>query len=288
MQKNISFKRVVAFAFAVIMAVAFMPTFGNVMAQAKTKKPKGRLVKSVTVQEYNNDSGKWQTASKMSYTYNKKKDPTAIKELLYEKGNVKYTYKVKNTFKYKKGKRYARSMKVSNDSAGTVRKWTYNKKGLPTKYYFKVATADYQEITNAKKTYTKAGYLKTDSYDFDYGGEKTNYKMKYITKVKNGLATKITSYYYDDGVWKKDSTYTFNKKGLLTKIKTESGWNEAYTYKMKNGRVVQCVMKFKMDGESYRYSNKYKFTYTKKTAKKKRYSMLINSIVEGGSVFYWF
>ena len=57
-----------AFMLIAVMAVAFMPIFGLSDASAATKK--GRLVKAVTKQYYDDTKMKWITEHKVSYAYN--------------------------------------------------------------------------------------------------------------------------------------------------------------------------------------------------------------------------
>ena len=279
MGNRISCKRVLAFAFTLVMAVAFMPVLGA--GKADAAKPKGKLVKTVTVYKYNDEKGKYELDSKQSFAYNKKKDPTVINTVSYVEGG-KYKSKTVNIFKYKKGIRKSRTIKISDDEKGTVRKWSYNKRGLPTEYTMREAGDDILKAVHKRLTYTKSGYVKTYKGKYEYEDVSDVEERKYATVASKGLPKKITeSVRYDGDIkWKKVAAYSFNKKGLLKKDKTlNNDYYVDYSYKMKNGLVTHCVAKLYFEGKKVS-QKKVTFTYTKKAIKKKRYAMMINSFTD--------
>ena len=285
MGNRISCKRVLAFAFTLVMAVAFIPVLGA--GKADAAKPKGRLVKTVTVHKYNDEKGKYELDSKQSFVYNKKKDPTLINTFSYFAGET-YKSKTVNSFKYKKGIRKSRIIKLSGDVKGTVRKWSYNKKGLPADYTMKEAGDDILKAVHKKLTYTKSGYIKTYKSKDEYEDETYVEERKYATIVSKGLPKKITESVRYDGKWEKTAVYSFNKKGLIKKYKiADNSYYTTYSYKTKKGLVTQCVVKGYDDGEKVS-SIKYTFNYTKKAIKKKRYSMMINAFTNDERFSYLF
>lgn len=287
MKKGNAFKIIISTSLVIVMAVAFMPIFGVSNANAATKK--GRLVKSVTKQFYDTGKKKWVTEEKDTYTYNKKNDPKKIVVTLYD-GNGKHPYESsteKNRIKYnKKGVRILRSMKLEESEGGvTTAKITYDKYGNPKK---QTSTFEYEdqcskEVTNY--TRTKRGYLKklintkTELSDPEIT-TKNSFKYK-VKQRKNNLLKRVegTSYDSDLKEWVKDSTFTYNAKGLLVKEKGASAsLTITYTYTWKKGRVTSVKITSK-DDDGYVDKTKYKFTYTKKKVGKIRYAKMINELV---------
>ena len=289
MKKGISFKRVSVFLFAVVLTVAFMPVFGTGQADAASQK--GKLIKTATESIYNQETGKYEKYRVGKYTYNKKKDPTVVNIIYYNEGSTT-KHKVVNSFKYKKGIRNTRTAKSSSDGGIVTRKWEYNKKGLPVDYLMEEKPLDVTSSAHAKYTYTRSGFLKTSKSKFFDGDETTITEMKFKTVTSKGLPKKITEYEKVGGKWKRNWTYSFNKKGLLKKdIAEGNNFYTTYSYKTKKGLVTQCIAKDYFYGEKASQT-KYTFTYTKKTAKKKRYSMMMNSFMNSftdeASPFFWY
>lgn len=286
MNKRITAKRVTAFMFAAVMAVAFMPVLGGGTADAAT--PKGRLPQQVTCQ-FKNAKGKWETSQVITFKYNSKKDPTAIKYRYYDNGKIVETEKLTNQFAYKNGKRSVCTSKWDYYSNKESHKWTYDKNGNPQKYAYRRTHDGLKDTIDTKLTYTKTGYLKTDTTTTVFGSDTDNTEYdywKYVTATKNGLPTNLTGYRKEEGKWEKFYAQKFNKMGLLTISKRTSGTNyPTYSYKMKNGRVAYAVVTYHGDPV---IKEKYIFKYTNKTAKKKRYAKMINSITYGGTPFAWF
>ena len=291
MKKGNAFKIIISTSLVIVMAVAFMPIFGVSNANAATKK--GRLVKSVTIQTYNKSKKKWINNNKMAFTYNKKNDPKKIAVTIYD-GNGKHPYEgstEKNRIKYnKKGVRISRSMTLEDsEGAVTTAKITYDKYGNPKKLTSKFVYEDLcsKEVTNY--TRTKRGYLKklintkTELSDPEIT---TQDHFKYQVKQrKNNLLRRVEAECYDSTIkeWMKDSTFTYNAKGLLVKERRASASQTiTYTYTWKKGRVTSVKITSK-DDDGYVDKTKYKFTYTKKKVGKIRYAKMINELVAGDS-----
>lgn len=280
-------RKLIAFLLVTVMAVAFMPVFGMSNANAATKK--GRLVKGVTIQTYNKSKKKWINNQKIAYTYNKRNDPKRIVETIYDT-NGKNPYEGStetNRIKYnKKGVRISRSMKIEGSEGGvTTAKITYDKYGNPKK---QTSTFEYEDLCSKEVTNytrTKRGYLKklintkTELSDPEIT-TKNSFKYK-VKQRKNNLLKRVegTSYDSDLKEWVKDSTFTYNAKGLLVKEKGASAnQTMTYTYTWKKGRVTSVKITSK-DDDGNVYKTKYKFTYTKKKVGKIRYAKMINAII---------
>jgi hypothetical protein len=100
---------------------------------AKSSKSGGKLVKSVTEYTLNSAGTGWEAASKTTYTYDKKNNPTELKELTYTSHlfgvPVAGSLNVK-TIKYKyKGKK-VKSAQLKNE-AGVVTAQSSYKNGKP-------------------------------------------------------------------------------------------------------------------------------------------------------------
>ena len=283
MGKQITGKRIAAFIFAVVMAVAFMPILGTGDAAAAT--PKGRLVKTVTKQIYDKGTQSWEKEAVYTYQYNKRKDPSVITKKLYNlEGKLIDTDKWTQKYTYKKGKRSKRTEKWNYDNPGDVTKWTYDKYGNPKTKYSKEGS----KTTNSKMTFAKYGYMKNETIKEVSEDDGTDIcKYRFRTSMKNGLATKMICYNYSDGAWKKDITYKFNKKGLLTKYSVSgSAHYHLIKYTYKKGKVRSATVTYY--GEPEVVKERYIFTYTKKPVKKKRYSKMINWIIEEFDEFSWY
>ena len=293
------FRKAIAFLLVTIMAVSFIPVFSASNANAATKK--GRLVKSVTRQYYNTAKKKWINDTKETYKYNKKGDPIRIKTVDYsEKGEQVDSWTVKNTFKYtKKSVRKSRksSWKTDEGFKSYSENWTYDKKGNPKKLVYSESDEDgrWENHTHAY-TYTKKGwYLKKDNYtwrdhymdeeDDDFTG-----KDKYTVKQNKYLLKSIISYRFEDSIWEKNETMSFNKRGFISKCKNADGSDTTtYRYTMKKGRVTTVVETYKSNEDTSKY--RYKITYTKKKKIGKiRYAKMINDIVTAGSyqLYPWY
>ena len=285
MGKQITGKRIAAFIFAVVMTVAFMPILGTGEAAAAAK-PKGRLVKTVTKQYYDKGTKSWEKDSVYTYKYNKHKDPSVITKKSYsESGNLIDTEKWTEKYTYKSGKRAKRTEKWNYDNPGDVTKWTYDKYGNPKSLY----SVSGSLTRTTKCSFSKYGYIRTETIKDVSEDDGTDIvKYRYRTSMKNGLATKMIGYYYSEDGWKKDFAYKFNKKGLVTKYSTSGGaYYHPVKYTYKNGRVRSATVTFY--GDPYNIvKERYIFTYTKKPVKKKRYSKMINHIIEGGNEFAWY
>ena len=284
--KEITGKRIAAFFLTVVMTVAFMPVLGIGKAEAAT--PKGRLVKSVTQQYYDKGTKSWEKEYVYSFKYNKRGDPVTITRKTYsESGKLIDTNKWTEKYTYKKGKRAKRVEKWNYHGAGDTEKWTYDKYGNPKTGYIK----DGSMTRNVKCSFSKSGYLRAETFKEDYGdGQIYNDKYSFKTSLKNGLPTKMTCRYYDNdsGKWVKSSAYRFNKKGLATKYKSASGADcRTFKYTYKKGRVAAATVTNTTDPNNVT-KQRYKFTYTKKAVKKKRYAKMINHIIESGDEFAWY
>ncbi len=279
--------RVAAVLIAVITAVAFMPVLGYGQADAKTS-AKYRLVKSVTCQVYNADTGKWENSSQEVIKYNKKGDPVRTLDYYYSNGKKESKSTFTETYKYtyKKGVRKTRTDKMTRggDRAGKMR---YDKNGYPKSW----SGVDINgESSKSTYVFSKKGYLKSETVTFnDDAGEDSVIKWKYSTTLKKGLPKKIVAYLVEDSGKKvRMNTFTFNKRGLITKANSSSGDKETFNYTMKNGRVRTVVYDYTADSDM---SNKvrYKFTYTKKKTDKKRYAKMINwYVTTEGELFAWY
>ena len=278
MDKQITWKRIAAFVFAVLMAVAFMPILGT--GEATAAASKGRLVKTVTKYSYNKKAKKWKKVAVFTYQYNKQKDPTLITKKWYnDRGKHYDTDKWTEEYTYKSGKRRTRSEKWNYDGTGAESKWTYDKYGNLKTYYHIEGDLGSESISNWKFTCSKSGYLKARTKKETSGDYTQTEYYKYSPKLKNGLPTKM-AIYYKDGKWKKDYSFKFNKKGLVTKYAVPGGsFYHTVKYTYKNGRVTSATLTY--NGKS-NDKERYKFTYTKKAVKKSRYAKIINQIIETG------
>ena len=284
--KEITGKRTCAFVLTVVMTVAFMPVLGIGRAEAAT--PKGRLVKSVTRQYYDKSTKSWEKGCVYSFKYNRRGDPVDITLKVYnELGNLTAIEKYTEKYTYKKGKRAKRTEKWSHDDQVTVTTCTYDKYGNPKTMIIKDGSA----TKTIKNSYTKSGYLKAQTWKEVYEDDGPYiFYYSFKTPLKNGLPTKMTCRYYDsdNGKWVKDSAYTFNKKGLVKKAKSGDGTDYmTFKYTYKKGRVVTATVTDITNANDITKS-RYKFTYTKKAVKKKRYAKMINYIIENRDEFAWY
>ena len=294
MGKGNCFKRVMAVSLVFIMAAAFMPVLG--MSDASAAAKKGRLVKSVTKKYYDSTSKTWRPSTKTSYAYNKKADPSKITMKQYSgDGKLVFTETQKNTYTYKKGVHRARKSTTTYSGGGgkATAKFTYNKYGNPTKQTYKYTTEGYWSKSTTNYKSTKYGYLKSKSSKFTYSdGGTGNYKMKNTVKQSKKLLKKLAMYSYIPSTkkYQKDGSFSYNSKGLLTKIKrADSGYTVTYKYAWKSGRVSSVVVTTKSpEGDTSKA--KYTISYTNKKIGKVRYAKMIDSIVSSGEyeLYPWY
>ena len=290
MERKKALKRIMAFSLIAVMTVAFMPAFGVGQAYAAKAKPKGRLVKSVKHEEM--IDGKWVKTSKTTYAYNKKKDPSTIREYHYNlDGTLQAKYAFKYSFKYRKnGKRLSSSMTTEGDEPGTVRTCKYDKYGHLTRYEFR----DDESTNVANVKYSKTGYyLKTlNEYTSSEQDGSDSWASKCKVTLKKGLPVKMNCYYQASD-WVKACVMTFckktpSKKGLIAgKQYTESKDKKSFKYKMKKGRVTSVTVTI-VDNAGKKSKERFTFSYTIKTAKKARYTNMINNIIDNGYSGYEF
>lgn len=283
--KQFTGKRAAAFVLAAVMTVAFMPALGAGDAAAAAK-PKGRLVKTVTKQYYEKGTERWVKDYVLSFKYNMRNDPSVITKKAYnDSGNLIDTEKWTQKYTYKKGKRVKRTEKWTYDAPGSVTKWTYDKYGNPKTNYIKEGSV----TKNIRFNFTKSGYLKSVIYKEISKDDGTIIdKYKYKTTLKKGLVTKMTCFYYDNGTWKKDSVDKFNKKGFITNYKSGDGiYYHTVKYTYKKGRAASATVTYygATDGV---VKERYKFAYTKKPVKNKRYAKMINHLIESYDEFAWY
>lgn len=296
MERNNVIKRMTAFMLIAVMAVAFMPIFGLSDAGAATKK--GRLVKAVTKQYYDDTKMKWITEHKVSYAYNKKNDPVKIKTKDYNSdGKLVSTDTCKNVYKYKKSVRRSRKMTVtySDPDQKLTQTWKYDKYGNPKKSNRYSSYQDEWWInTETNYVYKKRGYLtKESSTWFDNYSDENDPdtgKWKYTVKQKKNLLKSFVAYSYNknEKKWEKEKAYSFNSKGLVTKV-TDYAVDTTMTFKYswKKGRVTSVTRSVTDEDSSYK--DRYKFSYTKKKTGKIRYAKMINQITCDAYTFYpWY
>ena len=268
-------KRLLTIILAITVAITFVPFFGVDHAEAKKKKPKYYLVKSIKVQYKKNK--KWKTDYKCTFKYNKHNDLVKYREIYNE------IYKKKaNGFDCKY--RYVNGKKVScirtavgEDNYKDV--ITYNKKGKPVK---KVTTyGDGEDSETYKYTYDKKGSLKKATM-YDSLDNQTE-TIKYNNMYRKGIHKKIVEKNYLKGKkkWKWLGSYYFTKKGYIEKITYPASYSNKYCYKhvFKKGRVSSIKgTRYYGDGYTTTFTNRYLFNYTKKTISKKRYRTMINDL----------
>lgn len=209
--------------------------------------------------------------SRYTFKYNKHKDPKKI--VIYnleDDDNKKYkTYNLTYKYKYKKGKRS--SMKDSNDT-----KYTYNKKGYLTKvvpkdgkmtitpkkgYWVKKCGSTKDDYQEYKYTYKNKKLKRIDTYSH-YDGKKSLAAKTYFNK--KGNITKYLDYSVDAEPVKFTYKYKYNKKGLITSIKSYCGSD---------------------------FAGEIKISYSKKTTNKARYMDMINFTMNQNYITYanqWF
>lgn len=298
MERRKTASRLTAYILVFIMAISFMPVFG--LSNAYAASSKGRLVKKVTVQSWDKDKEKWVTDRTISYTYNKKGDPTKIKTKSYDsKGKVTGTDTENNKYSYTKKKvRKARTMTWKRTDSGytenETEKWKYDKKGNPKKVnaYSSDSDGRWKNITRTF-VYTKKGwYLSKEDmsikyHDSDEEDPPITINWKYTVKQKSQLLKSFIAYKVnDDNSAELEGSFTYTKKGFLKKaVRYDNDTTETYAYKMKKGRVSSVKVTLNDDyGKTY---TRYKFSYTKKKANKIRYAKMINEMITYGDYAYY-
>lgn len=286
MKRNELMRRSFVIVLAFVIVAAFMPLFGG-YTNAASKKYK--LVKKVVSDEYSFIDGKYYPRYVITITYNKKGDPARIKcDDYFSDGSLNDTNTLKNTFTYKKGKRYKCKSQLHDFEKETI---TYDKKGRPKKKTLKREAAYGFDRSTTTFSWTKNGYLKKTkvrAVDWD-GSKSTNYTKMKITQRKNGQLKKAVLFFYgSDKKWEKTESFAYNKRGFVTKDKYGSGNPVEYAYAPYKKGLVTKVIETGIDEYGNPYKIRHTFTYTKRKAGSLRYAKMINNLLTGpfNEVFY--
>lgn len=253
---------------------------------AASKKPK--LVSSVTVQEYDTTTKKWQARGSYDYTYNKKGDPIKIEysdsRYGYYTKTLKYHYRKNGKHKYTTYKRTGRMWSGFN-GIGRYKDFTgkgkiiYNKRGHRTKEKYKESEYNDNGVKTGGDTATIK--YKHKKYLFYLSGDDLKEELEDggKTKVvirKKGIIKKVKTGYKGEAKW--HTSHTFLKNGLIKK-----SHDTKYKYKYYKGTGLVKSVKYYYDYGGIKM--RYVFHYSKKSIRKTRYNAMINSFF---SSFIWY
>ena len=287
--------------FSALLCMVLLATFFPAPALAVTDKEdtSPRLVESVKVETYDYDTKTWRISGVTTFTYDKKGNPTRIirDKRAYGESRAKYSYTYRSNGKRKEAT-YKETGRSWSGLGGDYKNYTnkgnvlYNKSGRKTKRTYKYSgkyessgqSSGSDRITEEYK-HVKAGLYVPLKSDGSYNG-----KYKVTSPKKGILKTVKYSYFKNSDTY--ELTYSFDKKGLMKRLKY---YSVAYTYKYsyyKNGGLVKRVKRTckRNDGQSVNHLVRFTFTYSDKKTTKGRYACMINSFLSlyGDFEFFWY
>lgn len=212
------------------MVVALMVPM-PAMAKSKSSKSGGKLLKSVTVYEaedaYSEQNARWRVDSKISYTYDKKNNPSKKTTTNYYsyfgvipmRGSTSTT-----TFKYKyKGKK-AKSMTEKDDAGFIVGQYTY--KNGKRASYSKTDAETYRNTAVTPAVDVESKVIESGSIAYDGNGNVVG--SCYVESGQN-------PWYVTDYDWNRDVVNSYRESNSVYSVTLNKGL-PSYIVEASNGK----------------------------------------------------